>query len=87
MRLTHKRANGYGYWSQANKQELINRLAEYENIGEPEKIKNICPSIMPLGDDELLYGECPSCKSVVLKSGKTAQRYCPWCGQAIDWRE
>lgn len=41
-RLTHKRVgncNKSGYWSPNKKQELIDRLAEYENTGlEPEEI-------------------------------------------------
>ena len=34
-RLTHKRANGIktGYWSPNTKEELVQRLAEYENTG------------------------------------------------------
>lgn len=39
MRLTHEGANREGYWSKAKKQELINRLAQYEDMGEPEEIK------------------------------------------------
>lgn len=53
----------------------------------PKKPKNIYRSIMPLGTDGLLYGECPSCKSVVLKSGKAIRRYCSCCGQALEWEE
>lgn len=40
-RLTHERVNGIktGYWSQAKKEELIQRLAAYENTGlEPEEM-------------------------------------------------
>ena len=43
-RLTHKRCNGIkdGYWSPAKKEELVQRLAAYENTGlEPEKIQQI----------------------------------------------
>lgn len=43
-RLTHERVNGIktGYWSPAKKQELVDRLAEYENTGmEPDKIRDI----------------------------------------------
>ena len=43
-RLTHERVNGIktGYWSPAKKQELVDRLAEYENTGmEPEEIKKM----------------------------------------------
>lgn len=34
-RLTHKRENGIktGYWSPNKKQELVDRLAAYENTG------------------------------------------------------
>lgn len=41
-RLTYKRANGIksGYWSPNKKDELVQRLAEYENTGmEPECMK------------------------------------------------
>lgn len=40
-RLTHERVNDIktGYWSPAKKEELVQRLAEYENTGlEPEEI-------------------------------------------------
>lgn len=40
-RMTHKRVNGIktGYWSPATKEELVQRLAEYENTGlEPQEI-------------------------------------------------
>ena len=41
-RLTHKRTNGIksGYWSPNKKDELVQRLAEYENTGmDPECMK------------------------------------------------
>ena len=40
-RLTHKRSNGIktGYWSPDRKDELVERLAEYENTGlTPQEI-------------------------------------------------
>ena len=43
-RLTHERVNGikHGYWSPAKKDELIERLAAYENTGLlPEEIIDI----------------------------------------------
>ena len=42
QRLTHERANGIktGYWSPNKKEELVDRLAQYENLGlMPEEIK------------------------------------------------
>lgn len=41
-RLTNERSNGIktGYWSPARKDELIERLAEYENTGlTPQEIE------------------------------------------------
>lgn len=43
-RLTHERCNGIktGYWSAAKKEELVQRLAEFENLGlEPEYIGDL----------------------------------------------
>lgn len=40
-RMTHERVNGIktGYWSPAKKEELVQRLAAYEDTGlEPEEI-------------------------------------------------
>ena len=49
-RLTHERMNGIktGYWSPAKKQDLVDRLARYENIGmEPEEIQDLKDSLRP----------------------------------------
>ena len=43
-RMTHKRANGIkdGYWAAATKEQLIQRLAAYEDTGlEPWEIKQL----------------------------------------------
>lgn len=43
-RLTHKRSNGIkeGYWSPNRKEELVERLTEYENTGlTPEEIESL----------------------------------------------
>lgn len=43
-RLTHERCSGIktGYWTAAKKEELINRLAEYENTElTPEQIVDL----------------------------------------------
>ena len=51
-RLTAERMNGIktGYWSASKKEELVQRLAEYENIGfEPEEIKGLVDMIIALG--------------------------------------
>lgn len=44
IRLTHERMNGIksGYWSPHKKDELVARLAEYENTGlDPEEIRAV----------------------------------------------
>lgn len=43
-RMTHERRNGIktGYWSPNTKEELVQRLAAYENTGlEPQQIKDL----------------------------------------------
>lgn len=43
-RMTHERVNGIktGYWSAASKEEVVQRLAQYENTGlEPEEIMDL----------------------------------------------
>lgn len=50
QRLTFKRVNGIktGYWSPAKKDELITRLAQYEELGfSPEDLKMILDMIIP----------------------------------------
>ena len=44
-RLTHKRENGIkrGYWSPNKKQELVDRLAVYEDAAEKEKFGKWIP--------------------------------------------
>lgn len=44
LRLTSQRCNGIkiGYWSTAKKDELLQRLGEYEDTGlEPIEIRNL----------------------------------------------
>lgn len=48
-RLTHERSNGIksGYWSPNKKDELVQRLAAYENTGvEPEEIKSLVDNVI-----------------------------------------
>lgn len=50
-RLTHKRANGIkdGYWAAATKEQLIQRLAAYENTGlEPREIMQLLAEVARL---------------------------------------
>lgn len=51
-RLTAERVNGIkqGYWSPANKNELLQRLAEYEDTGlEPDEIRELVSKVIAMG--------------------------------------
>lgn len=60
-RLTHERVNGIktGYWSAAKKEDLIQRLAEYEDIcSDPEVLwkiwtANITPNMVKQAKEEV----------------------------------
>ena len=53
-RLTHKRENGIkrGYWSPNKKQELVDRLAMYEDAEEKEEFGRWIPCSERLPEDE-----------------------------------
>lgn len=94
-RLTHERVNGIreGYWSPNKKQELIDRLAAYENTGlDPEKIQDLKerdkskPPIYQVQGDERYeqepdWWECPNCEEVYDMDDD--YDFCPNCGQRI----
>ena len=102
-RLTHARVNGIksGYWSPSKKEELVQRLAAYEDTGlEPEKIKGVKSILTPKKPLERHYedeGEppyikycCPNgCRvQLIPPTGKglvCETQYCNKCGQKIDW--
>ena len=78
-RLTHERANGIktGYWSSAKKEDLIQRLAAYEDTGlEPEEIM----------DGRLLTGWIPVSERLPKTEGTYQVYICTldgeFCGQA-----
>lgn len=73
-RLTHERVNGIktGYWSPAKKEELVQRLAAYENTGlEPEEIMDgrMLTGWIPAEErlpavDEMVLVSCESMKGI-----------------------
>ena len=97
-RLTHERANGIktGYWSPSKKQDLVDRLSEYEDTGltpdeinalrerdtakEPEEIRDA------FGDGRLI---CPNCRNSVINYFNRSRppRFCMICGQRLQWEE
>lgn len=98
-RLTHERVNGIktGYWSAAKKDDLIQRLAEYENTGlDPEEIMDALKKQVPVlklwegdgyADGVMVYDTwyCQNCGAMYEETEE--YRYCPNCGQALDWSE
>lgn len=85
-RLTHERANGIriGYWSPNKKQELVDRLAEYENtMLDSEEILRLKKLDTPKEpeweyDDECI---CPNCGKTIEAYDVTRMCRCPECGQ------
>lgn len=54
-RMTHQRVNGIkgGYWSTANKAELVQRLAAYEDTGlEPWEIRQLLAAAANLAKED-----------------------------------
>ena len=96
-RLTHKRVSGIkeGYWSPNKKQELVDRLAAYENTGlTPEQVQELAERNAPnkpikMNDETVIrYTDayrCPNCGKSF--SGTGIADYCYHCGQRLDWSE
>ncbi len=91
-RLTHKRNNGIkeGYWSPNKKEELVQRLAEYEDTGlDPEQVQQLKerdtakkPIIIGVnGAIGCRVGECPKCEGIL----RSYMRFCDECGQRLDF--
>lgn len=82
-RLTHERMNGIkeGYWSPAKKQDLVDRLAEYENTGlEPEEVlalKDLCDAAIEVIREMQQYleiGASPERLKELIFEGSAAKR-------------
>lgn len=93
-RLTHKRVNGIRerYWSPNKKQELIDRLAAYENTGvDPEQIRDLkerdtAKAVIITGYNRAVgckVGECPKCGTM----SRDYMNFCNECGQRLKWEE
>ena len=96
-RLTSKRVNGIktGYWSASKKEDLVQRLAEYEDTGlTPEQVKELKERDTAKrlierhyeepGEEPYIKYTCPNgCKIQPSRSSK----FCPKCGQRLDWSE
>ena len=84
-RLTHERCNGIktGYWSSEKKEDLVNALAAYENIGlTPEEIMERKERDTPKKPKLIKGGSpvCPECGEGILR----CYAFCKLCGQRLD---
>lgn len=83
------------YWSPCKKQELIKRLAEYEDTGlDPEEIMNLkkrdaAAVAMTQGNSERILFRCQVCRHIYmiqysdgLKVGEIPE-FCQNCGQRL----
>lgn len=99
-RLTHRRMNGIkeGYWPPNKKQELVDRLAEYEDTGlTPEQIMELKErdtekSVCHYHEEEKFRTYCPTCKrylGIDFKEGYRGPKntFCPGCGQRVKWED
>ena len=90
-RLTHKRVSGIkeGYWSPNKKQELVDRLAAYENTGlTPEQVQQLkekSTARKPIEHETKFASifECPSCGCIDVYG----QKNCDECGKKLEWSE
>lgn len=94
-RLTHKRVSGIraGYWSPNKKQELVDRLAGYEDTGlDPDQIQGLKDrdTAKPLierhyeepGEEPYIKYTCPN--GCNIQPSRRSQ-FCSLCGQRLDW--
>ena len=99
--MTNKRVNGIktGYWSPSKKEELVQRLARYEDTGlTPEQVQQLRerdtakrPDYEGDGYDKegnLIYDTwiCPNCEEHY-EVDYDRYDFCRNCGQKIKWRE
>lgn len=84
-RLTHFRVNGIksGHWSPCKKQELVDRLAAYEDTGlEPEEIRRLMREPKRGEWERIPYSfaggyRCSCCGTKTLEKSWS---FCPECG-------
>lgn len=96
-RMTNKRVNGIktGYWSPNKKEELVQRLAKYEETGlTPEQMQELKERdtakrpIKTTDETGIKYTDsyrCPNCGGNFTGTG--IADFCYHCGQRLDWSE
>lgn len=88
-RLTHKRVSGIraGYWSPNKKQELVDRLAGYEDTGlDPEQIQELKERDTAKAP-EVFDGHWYKCPTCGMYAGGLKGNFCHRCGQRLKWED
>ena len=97
-RLTNKRVNGIktGYWSTSKKEELVQRIAEYEDTGlTPEQVQQLKERDTEKRVDissrceEHTHYKCPTCGNILMTEYKGYRigritEFCDKCGQRLE---
>lgn len=97
-RLTNKRVNGIktGYWSTSKKEELVQRLAEYEDTElTPEQVQQLNERDTEKRVDissrceEHTHYKCPTCGNILMTEYKGYRigritEFCDKCGQRLE---
>lgn len=97
-RLTNKRVNGIktGYWSTSKKEELVQRLAEYEDTGlTPEQVQQLkerdTEKRLDISSrcEEHTHYKCPTCGNILMTEYKGYRigritEFCDKCGQRLE---
>lgn len=88
-RLTHERANGIktGYWSPEKKQDLVDRLSEYENTGlTPDEINALRERDTAKVPEKFIIDS--ETKIGAIRFGKGTKIYrCPECGRMLVYQD
>lgn len=77
-RMTHKKTNGKaGYWSPNKKEEVVNRLAAYENTGlEPRQVQEMLKMQLKYAAEKLSCEDIePASKEFLAECREVAKKY------------
>ena len=91
-RLTHKRVSGIraGYWSPNKKQELVDRLAGYEDTElTPEQIRELKErDTAKMCKQSIFDHDSITCVCGSDMDKEVEFMFCPWCGQRLrKWED
>lgn len=70
-------------WSAINRNEYL----IYDKQLMEELVEKVTPKkAIPIKGWKYMY-VCPSCEENIVQSQYYDKKYCPYCGQALDWSE